>query len=75
MARRRKLDMIYADDQRREDYRYGFHQGIIAAAFFMEEHRASANGFRLADLMLCKFNMTKKKPRLERTKAVDNDNL
>lgn len=59
----KELQNIYADEARLKDYKHGYLQGMQAAAAFINEHRASANGFRLGDLLLLKFNQTKRKPR------------
>lgn len=57
------LDRIYGDEKRLKDFHLGLRRGFEAAARFVDEHRASANGYRLGDLILCKFNQTTRKPR------------
>ena len=58
------LDWVYEDRTRIRAYRVGFRYAMRCAAAFVESHRAAANGFRLADLLLMKFNQTRrKKPR------------
>lgn len=59
----RKLEAIYRDEKRYKDWNYGFRSAMKAAASFINEHKASANGYRLGDLLLCKFNQTNRKPR------------
>lgn len=63
----RQLDAIYKNDQRIKDFKYGYRQALLAAAEFIDGWDGQKCKYRLADLLLMKFNqVSRKKPRLAR---------
>lgn len=62
----RELKAIYSDPKRTKDFKRGVVYGLACAADFLETWEGSAARHRMADLLLWKFNVTSRKPRLKK---------
>jgi hypothetical protein len=58
-----QLDVIYRDPKRVRDFKAGFRYAMKCAAEFVGQWDGRAPKHRLGDLLLCKFNLTARKPR------------
>lgn len=55
------LRKIFDDPIRRKAYQAGYRAGLKAAAEFISGWNRVPSEYRLDDLILCKFNLTKRK--------------
>lgn len=64
-----QLQAIYRDEKRVKDYHAGFRAAMRAAAQFVDQFDGQTLRYRLSDLLLMKFNQTKRQHARKTRKA------